>query len=242
VIVLNYHGVTWGGKERDPWDLRRKLFEEHLEVIGPYLRSPSHFAAHCDQPEHLRAREVLLTFDDGRESDYSYAFPKLHGELKVGFISFVNTANVGRRGFLSWPMLQEMSRHGVPIGSHGHSHVDLTTLAPRELRGQLESSRKELQDRTGQPVTLMAFPFGKFNRRVWEAALAEGYSAMFTITPGHHRLFRPFLFSRLCVRNEMGADFLRAYLRAPDKAGRLRFRIARKLNIYNLMMEIRYRF
>jgi len=241
MIVLNYHGVTRSDEAGDPWDLRQELFETHLEVVRPYLRSPSHFAACRDVPEHLQAREVLLTFDDGRESDYLYAFPKLHGELKVGFISFVNTANVGRRGFLSWSMIQEMSRHGVPMGSHGHSHVDLTTLAPRELQGQLESSRKELQDRTGQPVTLLAFPFGKFNRRVWEAALAEGYSAMFTITPGHHRLFWPSLYARLCVRNEMDAGFLRAYLRAPDRAGRLPFRVARKLNIYNLLMEIKYR-
>jgi hypothetical protein len=65
---------------------------------------------------------------------------------------------------------------------------------------------------------------------------------MFTITPGHHRLFRPFLYSRLCVSNEMDADFLRAYLEAPDKAGRLPFRIARKLNIYNILMEMKHRF
>jgi len=242
MIILNYHGVMARDAGRGRWDIPRRLFEEHLEVVGPYLQTPAHFAACRERPEHLEAREVILTFDDGLESDYSYAFPKLHGELKVGFISFVSTGNVGRRGFLSWPMIQEMSRHGVPMGSHGRSHVDLTTLTQQELQDQLGSSRKVLEDRTGQPVTLMAFPFGKFNRRVWETALAEGYTAMFTITPGHHRLFRPFLFSRLCVSTEMDADFLRAYLKTPDKAGRLPFRIARRLNVYNLLMEINHRF
>ena len=50
----------------------------------------------------------------------------------------------------------------------------------RELRG----ARAELEDLIGQPVTLLAYPFGYFDERVRDAVEAAGYRAAFSFLAG----------------------------------------------------------
>lgn len=115
-----------------------------------------------------------ITFDDGFVSDYEEAFRVLVKEGARGDF-FVNTANIGKLGYLSWEQIKEMHEGGMGIHSHGHSHAALSLLPLDALRRELGTSRKLLEDKLGSPVEFIAAPYGLMNRRVIREALAAGY-------------------------------------------------------------------
>jgi peptidoglycan/xylan/chitin deacetylase (PgdA/CDA1 family) len=240
MIVLNYHRLC-AGSPTDSWSLSCGQFDAHTEVFRPELISPETFLARCHEPAFAQTSHVLLTFDDGCESDYTYVFPRFAGTAGPGFMSFIVTDFVGQPGHLDWQMIEEMDRHGVVIGSHGVHHTNLTRLAPDQLDQEIHVSKSILEDHLGRRVTHFAFPYGRFNRRVWEAALRAGYTHLFTIQLGHHNGFEPFLLSRLCVTNSMDTHYLRRHLHDPCGERGLAWRISSSLGLYRPAMQLRYR-
>ena len=69
----------------------------------------------------------------------------------------------------------------MSFGSHGHSHLTLVRLSPERLKRELEDSKKILEDIIGRPVTLISYPFGRYNRRVLDAAALAGYEQGLTM-------------------------------------------------------------
>lgn len=240
MIVLNYHQIT-AGTPRDAWCLTEEQFRAHADVFKPGLIAPHTFFANCQKPESRNSQDVLLTFDDGCLSDYSVVFPRFAGKRGPGFVSFLVTDFVGKPDHLTWKMAEEMARGGVTIGSHGVSHADMTSLSPAELVAEMTGSRQMLEDRLGKEIRHFAFPYGRFNRAAWEAALAAGYTHLFTIQLGHHNGFESFLYSRLCVTNSMSAKYLAGHIANPCQDRGMAWRIATGLGLYRPLMQWRYR-
>jgi peptidoglycan/xylan/chitin deacetylase (PgdA/CDA1 family) len=241
MIVLNYHELVETSPP-DAWCLTHELFDAHLELYGNTLISPRGFLDHCGDPKSSRTDAVLLTFDDGFLSDYTHVYGRYVETGRIpGFISFIPVGFVGSPGRMSWEMIEEMSRRGIAIGSHGMTHADLTTVSDAELDRELAVSKSMLEDRLGRETTLFAFPYGRFSGRVWEAALKAGYTHLFTIQLGHHRGFEPFLYSRLCMTNRMDAQYMRQHLLDPDAMRGFAWRISTKLGLYRQLMLWRYR-
>ena len=241
MIILNYHEVA----EISPsnaWCLTPQMFDAHLALYADRLVSPGSFLEHCHDPNTTSAGSVLLTFDDGFLSDYTHVYAHYVEPGRVpGFMSFIPVSFVGQPGRMSWEMIEELGRSGAAIGSHGMTHVDLTTVSDVELDSELAVSKSMLEDRLGQQVSLFAFPYGRFSRRVWDAALKAGYTHLFTIQLGHHRGFEPFLYSRLCLKNDMDAEYLRQHLLDPDAMRGFAWKISTKLGLYRQLMRLRYR-
>ena len=127
---------------------------------------------------------VILTFDDGHLSSHRLAFPTLRA-AGAGADFFVNPAQVGTRGFASWAELREMAEAGMSIQSHGldHRHY-LTTLSPSCLRDDLRRARLEIEEKIGQPVTLLAPPGGRAPPNLEQIAREVGYTDVFGSNPG----------------------------------------------------------
>lgn len=127
-------------------------------------------------------RPVVLTFDDGHESNHEIAFPVL---LERGATAdfFVNPANVGRDGYASWQSLREMADSGMSIQSHGYDHVYLTDLAGN-LRSSLIAARNAIEDKIGKPATLLAPPGGRVTSDLLQVARECGYSHVLGSRPG----------------------------------------------------------
>ena len=130
-----------------------------------------------DGGEQPACASVVLTFDDGRAADYEIAFPLL---LAAGMRAefFINTAKVGRQGYLTWPRIEEMHRAGMSIQSHSHEHVALPTLSARQLKNEVRTSKRLIEDFLGRGVDFLAAPHGLVDRRVVDAALEAGYQAV----------------------------------------------------------------
>lgn len=180
--VLLYHGLVRSPADAVPAGERRywvpaEQFREHLDALAP---AEVGLLAECwarpPIPGPAR-RPVVLTFDDGNASDYRLAFPALAARgLRAEF--FVNTALIGRPGFLRWSEIVEMQRAGMSFQSHGDDHVDLLALSGPALRRQLEDSRRRLEDRLGRAVHFLAAPYGRVDGRIVAAAIEAGYRAV----------------------------------------------------------------
>jgi peptidoglycan/xylan/chitin deacetylase (PgdA/CDA1 family) len=135
---------------------------------------------------------VIITFDDGHESDYAHAFPTL-ASAGASADFFVNPRQVGTPGYATWKQLREMSERGMSIQSHGLDHAHfLTELAPHKLREELIAARQEIEQHTGNPVTLLAPPGGRCPANLIRVALECGYTHVLDSRPerishGHGR-------------------------------------------------------
>jgi peptidoglycan/xylan/chitin deacetylase (PgdA/CDA1 family) len=231
VPIFMYHVLTGptgpvaadaGGK----YHLPAAMFRVHLALIRSHGFQPTLIARLWGDPRPAGALPAVgLSFDDGDASNYTLAFPAL-AEAGAPADFFVNTATVGRPGFLSWAQVSEMQRAGLSFQSHSHDHVVLLGLPAASLERQLRDSKRLLEDRLGAPVGFLAAPYGLLNRRVVRAALEAGYRAVCTswdwpARPGATTL------GRLAVHDRTTpADFSRLLQGRPGILGR---RMARAL-------------
>jgi len=121
---------------------------------------------------------VSLTFDDGREEQYSKFYPILNEyNLKATF--YVVTERIGWKGVMGWNELKTLYKDGNEIGSHTHTHPHLTTLSNNELDFEFKKSRNMLRLFN---CSTLAYPYGEYNERVVEHA-----RKYFIAARGRHR-------------------------------------------------------
>lgn len=187
VPVFMYHGLlrdgdrTPAGEDARFW-ISTSTFRAQLAALrAAGARSPTLdelWAARMAADER-GPRPAVLTFDDGRASDFEVAFPLLE-EVGARAEFFVNTATIGTAGHLGWPEMRLMARGGMSLQSHSHDHVILVGLSVTRLREQLGDSRRRLEDGLGGPVHYLAAPYGLVSSRVVGSALDAGYRAVCT--------------------------------------------------------------
>jgi peptidoglycan/xylan/chitin deacetylase (PgdA/CDA1 family) len=97
------------------------------------------------------------------------------------------TAGDPRSRPLTWDQVMEMQKGGIEFGSHTVSHPVLSRLRDDELRRELSLSRRELEQRLGRQVELLAYPVGgetDFDDRVVGVARECGYRMALTYVSG----------------------------------------------------------
>lgn len=134
--------------------------------------------------EPAQTKRVAIIFDDGFESFFFYAFPELQ---KFGLRASIFPVAGYLGKFSTWDIYHPQ-RHlnamqvryiadaGHEIGSHTLTHPDLRYLSWKALVRELTDSRKILEDCIGKAVTTLSFPFGGWNRMVWQCAGECGYT------------------------------------------------------------------
>ncbi len=145
-------------------------------------------------------KAVCLTFDDGYLSFYDEVLPTLL-EYKIPATLFIITNYIGcsndwdvtfclnKRHHLDWAKIEEISRCGVEIGSHGRTHRDLTRLPIEVVRDEIRSSKQILEDHLGKEITSFALPFGAVTLDVFLSARESGYIEICGGVPGFHGPF-----------------------------------------------------
>ena len=84
---------------------------------------------------------------------------------------------------LTWPMIKEMHRAGITIGSHTRRHVSLPAETRDTLVKELEESKRVIEEHIGAPVLHFAYPGGQFTLRDVEALERAGYRFGYTACP-----------------------------------------------------------
>jgi len=188
--ILVYHRIASDALAKDPWRLTVSVqrFERQMRYLYEH-------GYHCfalmellqslrDEQAHRRKR-VVLTFDDGYESFYTLAYPILRRYAFTATV-FLVTDRIGERNnheteaadpFLNWKQVKSLHADGIAFGSHTCTHPHLSHLSSAQVRRELFSSKKYLEDILESRIQLLAYPHGDSNLEVQQIAKAAGYGA-----------------------------------------------------------------
>ena len=129
---------------------------------------------------------IVVTFDDGYESDFKLASPVL-SKFGIPATFFVSTGHIGAPGMMTESMVAELSARPIfRIGAHGESHRFLSELSGEECEGELVRSLSRVRELTGQKSVAMSAPGGRTDSRVAALARGAGFLALATSRPGLH--------------------------------------------------------
>ncbi|MCL6593658.1 MAG: polysaccharide deacetylase family protein, partial [Alicyclobacillus sp.] len=119
VPILEYHDITY--IPHDPWAMSPSQFAEEMKYLHDnqfHVMSLDELYAVMQGRASLPARPVVITFDDGYESNYTNAFPILK-QYRFPATIFMISGFVGRSGFLTKDQLLTMANSGlIEVESH----------------------------------------------------------------------------------------------------------------------------
>ena len=180
VVVLCYHSIHPSKVFASATPV---VFARHLDWIAnncnvvplERIQGVTAFAQNGVRPV------VALTFDDGYADNYEFAFPLLQSRrlpatffLTAGLLEkdaeVLARLQTLRRGSyedvrpLEWAQVRAMHAAGMEIGAHTYSHPNLAVLSRQRARDELWRSKQIIEERLGEQVRSMAYPFGKPGR------------------------------------------------------------------------------
>lgn len=130
---------------------------------------------------------ILVTIDDGNRSVWE-ACEKVFKPNRIRPVLGIYPNIINRQSYaLTWKQLQQLTRH-CDIAAHGWYHLKLNDKLyrerPKDFRREIFESKKVLEEKLGQAVTVFIYPFG-IRADVTERLLKEaGYQYAFTIEQG----------------------------------------------------------
>lgn len=160
----------WEERLYAAWRQRRATVPEMRERAGLYSGEDARASPHGNSESALRALVTAL----GRASE---------AERSSLLATLPEAANEPQH-MLSTEQLHLLARHGIAIGVHGLSHAALTEV---DAAAELTRARFILQERLRgiyrSPMRALSFPHGRYDATAIDAALACGYSLLFTSDP-----------------------------------------------------------
>lgn len=131
-----------------------------------------------------QGKPIVLSFDNGYQSQYTQALPVLRQLGWVGVENIQLTGLPPSQGGLSQSQIQGLITAGWELDTQGISHADLIKLTPTELHEQVAASRETIQRRYHVPVRWFCYPSGHYDPTVVAAVSAAGYVGSTTVVPG----------------------------------------------------------
>lgn len=156
------------------------LYENGYHVIGLDV-----LAAYLRDRTPLPERSIVLTFDDGYACLYEYALPVL---ARYGFPATVflvaghcgrmndwagQPTNIPKLPLLNWDQVTEMAQQGIEFGAHSMLHSRLDQIESEKIAYEIRESKRLIEDRLNQPVKSFAYPYGRFNDKVYSIVQQE---------------------------------------------------------------------
>ncbi len=129
----------------------------------------------------------------------------------VGEVGEVPELHLRRFRLATRDQLRSLDSRWITIGSHSHTHPQLSQLSPDELVSELVLSKKLLEEWIDRTVTHFAFPSGDYDPSVIEAIQESGYAFAWTT---ESRLFssneNPYRLPRIPIDDQASIGILRA--------------------------------
>ena len=161
-------------------NIRMNEFKQHLDLIKKNnikFVNPSNFEA--ELIENKNQRKILLTIDDGYTSFYENAWPILK-RSKIPFILFVSTREVGKKGYMNWDEIKNISNYEfVQIGNHSHSHDYLIDFSDKKIKDDLKESINIFEEKLGKSLDFFSYPFGEYSSSLKNIVINLGFKYAF---------------------------------------------------------------
>ena len=143
-----------------------RFFKRHFDVV------PLREQVVASREGRAMGGSLSITFDDGYRDNYEVAAPILKdlglhatffltsGFIESNVVPFWDEELASPPKWMSWQQVRSLSDDGFEIGCHTHTHIDMGKAPVEKIRSELRTSRRMLEEHTGKPVTLFAYPFG----------------------------------------------------------------------------------
>jgi peptidoglycan/xylan/chitin deacetylase (PgdA/CDA1 family) len=190
VPVLMYHviaappaGAPFPGLYVAPEEFAAQM--QALKDAGWHAVTMDQVEAHWHRGVPLGGgKPIVLTFDNGYNSQYTQALPVLR---RLGWVGVENIQLSGlppSQGGLGTAQVKGLIAAGWELDTQGFSHADLVVLSAAELHYQVSVARTTLQHRYHVPVNWFCYPSGHYNATVIAEVRAAGYLGSTTVVPG----------------------------------------------------------
>ena len=157
-----YH--RFGENKYPSTNIKIDVFQKHINIIQEKKFSflnPKNFKFEFNNV--TKKKKVLITIDDAFSSFYNNAWPILK-EKKIPFILFVSTESVGKKGYMSWDNILEISKEDfVFIGNHSHSHEYLVKYNFNDFKKDIDKSIKIFKKKLNYNPIFFSYPFGEYS-------------------------------------------------------------------------------
>ena len=221
-VFLMYHELKLAERalcDDDPGYVRyvveESAFRTQMSRVAERAMRGVSVSEWVDAPIAAQAR-VVITFDDGCETDLIAALPILrqHG---FGATCYLTVDFLGRPGFLSHAQACELAGSGIEIGCHSMTHAFLSDLDDAGLRREMVDAKDRLEQLCGVPIRSFSCPGGRHDDRVLPLARAAGYDSVTTSKATRNSSDRPSgLLGRVAVMHDTSLSQFDATLSARD--------------------------
>ncbi|WP_430460511.1 polysaccharide deacetylase family protein [Thalassolituus sp. LLYu03] len=162
------------------------------QCVIPMSEASRFLAGEGDYPD----RCVAITFDDGYENFYHFAFPVLKKYNLPAMVYVVTGQLSGRsewlkedghepKALMSAEQIRDIYTNGIEIGSHSVTHPRLAGLDADECFNELRQSKHDLEELlAGAVIDHVCYPYGSFNDEVSRLAGKAGYRVGTTTVKG----------------------------------------------------------
>lgn len=199
VPILYYHAVNDTIEGMAELFVSPKEFEKQME----YLKQNNYTVIGFEDLAHVDAVQnpVIITFDDGYEDNYTYAYPVLK---KYGFKAtiFVVGDIIGNPSILNRNQMTEM-KDLISFQGHTMTHQNLTKLKPEEIEWELTESNKQIEAITGKTVHSFAYPEGHYNKQVLDIVKKYYRYAVLNVSGIYNTGENPYEIKRVYVPREL---------------------------------------
>ncbi|MEF2248423.1 polysaccharide deacetylase family protein [Paenibacillus sp. IITD108] len=217
IAALMYHHFSLNSESLNTVTVHPDTFHEQLKALKengytPIRQQDLLEFMKSDTGARLPEKSVLITIDDGYESNYAFAFPAIVEEQFYATI-FAVTANLNKKtkysSRITWPQAREMVQSGrILMQSHTYeSHHYGKTAGDKEaavatvpimVEGQLETkeqykervradllkAKNVLEGELHSHVFTFAYPYGRYSDELIDLLRETGHELMYTVEEG----------------------------------------------------------
>ncbi len=190
VPILMYHviaapptGAPFPGLYVPPEEFAAQM--QALSRAGWHAVTLDQVAANWNRGAPLGpGKPIVLSFDNGYNSQYTQALPVLRGLGWHGVENIQLSGLPPSQGGLGQEQVRGLLAAGWELDTQGFSHANLVALGPEALHYEVAVARSVLQHRYGVPVNWFCYPSGHYDAKVIAAVQAAGYQGSTTVIPG----------------------------------------------------------
>ena len=192
VPVLMYHSISYNEESSlnvTPENFSRQM--EYLSKSGYKVISLDDYVEGLKNNTKFHPKTVVITFDDGFEDNYLYAFPVLAKHDMPATIFLITGYVDSKKEYLRWDQIKVMLERGIDFGGHTRNNEYLPAITDQDkLRDEIYAPRADIEENTGHEAEYFCYPIGGFNHEVKAVVKEAGYKGACTTNRGTGRFNR----------------------------------------------------